>query len=347
MDGSLLVLDFDLTIVYPSSYADLSSRFGYEPDQQQVCDYMLQQLQAAKYKLINCSKFIELIRSALQSKNIWVAVAAFTRYPGAVQAVLLHMGLSQEESNKIIIVAALPPRQQYNEVGKNNHIYDAIVKLKSDKVEISRIVVIDKDANNIQKLHLIRAWFKGDLVSIQAPEPELAFNYAGYVKEAADLLEVTTAGTPRRATVFGTSFYQTRSQVPGSAKTANTVQTTEQLQKQRITDDKAIDVLREILPSVRWLKRRYADNYERVLSLENICATRAEANLIKESILKHYFKTPFVGLEYYTFIKNLEIASTVRDKGMGWTLRVKEPLIELLAKKHDEKQQLQAAAKLR
>ncbi len=153
---SLLVLDFDKTIIYPHTFQHLCNL-----DDEQAYQTVCNGLKTGVFNIINKKKLVALIRKTLDT-NDFVAVASFTNKPIAIRAALEFMGFDNVDINKILIEAWLPEEQDQDIFGKNKHLLNLIKECKDD---VNNVVLVDDDQNNINLLKKISTHSDVDSVS--------------------------------------------------------------------------------------------------------------------------------------------------------------------------------------
>ncbi|WP_339045826.1 hypothetical protein [Candidatus Mesenet endosymbiont of Agriotes lineatus] len=164
---ALLIFDFDNTITNGHMHNTFSKL--------EKSDFNT----AAKYAVTNddISNFLEntggikneeSLKSRLESalsNGIAVNIASYTGYPNAVKKVVEgYLDLSKEQSGGISVFGGFPKdydvklpediKEQQNQVGKNLHIYKAIVEYKEKHGKLPKtVMLVDDSIGNIRKVN--------------------------------------------------------------------------------------------------------------------------------------------------------------------------------------------------
>ncbi|WP_333023367.1 hypothetical protein [Wolbachia endosymbiont of Pentidionis agamae] len=167
----LLIFDFDGTVIDGHMHSHFCSLYKSDYNSGRndaVTEQDVESFLQSSGGIKNKEKLSCMLKSALNSENVEVAIASFTRYPKAVKLIIQkHLGLSEGQAQKIRIVGStgkeledvrerehtIKPFLEQRDIGKNLHIFYHTLRYKS-KYYISpqEVMLVDDDEDNIKVL---------------------------------------------------------------------------------------------------------------------------------------------------------------------------------------------------
>jgi FMN phosphatase YigB (HAD superfamily) len=147
----LLAIDLDNTILNFHSHNDLCKNiFKIKPEhvtQEHVLALLKLHSQDSKQAFKHQDQMLELIREAHLNGH-HVAIVSYTAFDKIIPTLLLELGLSQDEVNKIFIRGGLPSPAEQKVLGKKNHIEDALSHFDYNKEDHDQALLIDDSYSN-------------------------------------------------------------------------------------------------------------------------------------------------------------------------------------------------------